>query len=180
VATTHRLIVCYLHQRFCVRSHILEVAYRTGRRYTANAWWKPSNQTVLLQANFSTAISSVLHANFWPQLSTVGDNDLKSWPCYGRLRFSLVPVRTLSGYACTKLATFSFTPCFKAFSLVMFSAMLSRLRPNTMRKSRFNLGHPRFKGRATTVVRLETVFLRNMPLDSWGRSQPTTRIFTLD
>ena len=43
----------------------------------------------------------------------------------------------MSGHACTKLATFLFTPCFKAFSLVIFLAMLSRLRPNAMRKSPF-------------------------------------------
>jgi hypothetical protein len=58
----------------------------------------------------------------------------KSWPCHGQLRFSSALVRTLSGYACTKSATFLFTPCFKAFSLVIFLAMLSKLRPITMSK----------------------------------------------
>jgi hypothetical protein len=96
-------------------------------------------------SHFSTAISSVLHANFWLQLSTIGDNDLKSWPCYGQLRFPSALVRTLSGYACTKLATFSFTLCFMAFSLVIFLAMLSSLRPNTVRKSSFQPRAPAFQ-----------------------------------
>jgi hypothetical protein len=136
VATIHRLIVLPAPAVLC------EISYSGGGVSNRSSVHHERPMETLescsiTPSHFSTAISSVLHTNFWLQLSTIGDNDSKSWPCHGQLRFSSALVRTLSGYACTKLATFSFPPCFKAFSLVIFLAMLSRLRPNTMRKSPF-------------------------------------------
>jgi hypothetical protein len=47
-----------------VRSQVLEVVYRTGHRYNTNASWKPLESYGTTPSHSSTAISSVLHANF--------------------------------------------------------------------------------------------------------------------
>ena len=138
MVTTHRLIVLPAPAVLCKISY--SGSDVSNRSSIHNA---PLMETLesygITQATFSTAISSVLYANFWLRLSIMGDG-VMAMSRTTSLLFS--PGKDFARLHLYQVSYILFTPCFKVFNLVIFLTMLCRLRPNTMRKFPFQRSWP--------------------------------------